>query len=941
MIPGGAHVQSLRKGDIIFNHEQTKELVKYGKVTSGGGRGRIALANGTAYNAINALSNGGGGGSFQGGAAGNKLGGNNSGDSGDKGGGSDTSKTETALDKLKKKFKEFFDWIEVKLNSLQKKIDLNTAKSENSVGYSKKNKYLTKSQDDTQLLIDANKEGQKRYKKQADDVYKEYMKLGDSDFSASNKKQLKSAYSLLKKGGDIDIASYDEDVQEALSELQKWYDKSEECKLSAEQLQQQLREIAQTKMDNITEQFESQISLIEHEANMINGFVDQAELKGYMQSTKYYDALKTNATSQKSDLTKERDALAKTLQESVDKGIIKVGSVEFNNMQSQINETTEKIQDMDTQILEFNNHIREIEWGRFDKKQESVSRINQESDFLIELMSNKDLFDDKGKTTDQGLATMGLHGVNYNVNMEQANQYRDEMLRINEELAKDPNNTKLIERRNELLDLQRESILAAESEKQAIKSLVEEGIKKELDSLKDLIDTYLDALDSQKSLFDYQKNIANQTNEISSLEKQLSVYKNDNSEEGRLKSQQLENQLKEAREKLEETEYDKYISDQKKLLDDLYNEYSDVLNQRLENIDQLISDVIQSVNDNFSSIADTLHEEAESVGYTLTQEMEQIWNGEGSATQILSTYSEKFSSTMTTVQETIDKISEGIDKMVNDSDKQADEDIDISKGGNEQNPTVGGKTPTSDEDKKEHEKKDDGEKKKPSKSSQGDGKIQVGDKVKFVSGKYYETPYGTGNSGYQKRGSYVYITKVASSGSKKYHISTGNKLGKGDLGWLTKSQISGYASGAYNIRKDELAWTQEGSKQNPNKSEIIIEPSGRMLTRSSDGAMLMHIAKGTSVLNGTASKNMYNFANDPSKFISGLGVGHFSTSGLRDTVNQNVSVTNEISFTLPNVMNYEDMVNKMQNDTRIRKSIQDITIGAINGKNINIRNKHR
>lgn len=54
----GAEFRNIRKGDIVFNHLQTKELFENGYVTSGGGRGRAlvngtvsgtALASGTAY----------------------------------------------------------------------------------------------------------------------------------------------------------------------------------------------------------------------------------------------------------------------------------------------------------------------------------------------------------------------------------------------------------------------------------------------------------------------------------------------------------------------------------------------------------------------------------------------------------------------------------------------------------------------------------------------------------------------------------------------------------------------------------------------------------------------------------------------------------------------------------------------------------------------------
>ena len=40
-ITGGAHTIQLKKGDIVLNHRQTKELKKYNRVTSGGGHGKL------------------------------------------------------------------------------------------------------------------------------------------------------------------------------------------------------------------------------------------------------------------------------------------------------------------------------------------------------------------------------------------------------------------------------------------------------------------------------------------------------------------------------------------------------------------------------------------------------------------------------------------------------------------------------------------------------------------------------------------------------------------------------------------------------------------------------------------------------------------------------------------------------------------------------------
>lgn len=167
-------------------------------------------------------------------------------------------------------------------------------------------------------------------------------------------------------------------------------------------------------------------------------------------------------------------------------------------MQQEINDVKEAIDEANLSLLEYDKTMREINWGYFDYMEDRISQITAESGFLIDLMSNSKMYDDNGQLTNEGLSTMGLHGVNYNVYMAKADDYAAEILKLDKEIANDPYNTDLIKRREELLGLQQDSIKAAEDEKQAIVSLVEEGIKVELDSLKELIDNYTNALDSAK-----------------------------------------------------------------------------------------------------------------------------------------------------------------------------------------------------------------------------------------------------------------------------------------------------------------------------------------------------------------------------------------------------------------------------------------------------------
>ena len=181
-------------------------------------------------------------------------------------------------------------------------------------------------------------------------------------------------------------------------------------------------------------------------------------------------------------------------------------------------------------------------------------------------------------------------------------------------------------------------------------------INKQLESLRDLIDEYTELLDAEKDAYDYQKELKEQQEEISKYEKQLAAYAGDNSEEGMLKRQQLQNDLKESREELQEKQYNRYISDTKELLNNLYDDYEEVLNRRLDDIDALVAQVVTQVNTKSDEIKTTLETEARSVGYDMTKEMKTIWSNEGGLNSIFSNYSDMFENRSVLILKYLDSI---------------------------------------------------------------------------------------------------------------------------------------------------------------------------------------------------------------------------------------------------------------------------------------------
>jgi len=929
----GAEFFRYKKNDIVFNAAQTESLFKYGGIKGANPRGKM-LASGSAFAEGNAFA-------YTLTEGGTPL--RVTADKTDDGKitidinwSADVGESDFASDRddekpknkspkknnsdSEKEAKETIDWIETAIDRIERAIDKLDTKA-NSIyrSWSERNKNLVDEIDKVAEEIDLQQKAYDRYIQEAESV------------------GLDAAYAKKVRNGTIDIEGLnDEALIDKIQKYKEWYEKAIDCQDAIVDLKEKESELYAQRFENIQTQYDGILQGYEHTEAMLNEYISQAEEKGYIVSKKYYQALVNNEKSNIAELKKEQAELIAERDNAVAEGKITKGSEAWLEQCAAIDEVTQAIEEGSTAILEYARAMEEIDWSIFDLIQERISDVTEEADFLIELMSNKKLFDDDGKLTSQGLATMALHAQNYNTNMYAADTYGEEVAKLDAQIAKDPYDQELINRRNELLELQRESILAAEDEKNAIRDMVEEGIELELDALDERIQKYEEALDSQKDLYDYQRKVEESSKNISSLQKQLSSYEGFDDEETKAKVQQLKVELEEAEADLRETEYDKYLSDQTALLDTLYDEYELILNQRLDNVDYLLEQVIESINasagadstivsalgsegaiavavsNNATSIKDTLTSEAKNVGVTLSSAMNNIWStGEGNAKSVLTMYGEDFRTKSTTIITTLNGIKSSVNSMVSSLNKEATTKTKANK-----TTTSAKKNPTTTSSPKKTTKKS---------TSSGDGKPKIGDRVKYVSGQYYYDSQGKKPLGSHKKGEYVYITNINTKdwATHGYHISTGKKLGSGDLGWLKLNQISGYATGKNNFLNDEVAWTQEDWEK--KGEEFIVRPS--------DGAILTPIAKGDSVLTSAASKNIWDMANSPAEFIkdnlnlSATGIPNNST--VQSNYTQHLD---KVVFNFPNVKNYEEMLYAMQKDRNFESLIQSMTINPIAGK---------
>lgn len=872
----GAEFFGYRKDDIIFSADQTKEIFEKGKITHGNGRGK-ALVSGTAF------SKGTGGGEEP---SRNIITGQSYGSS--------------SSDSKDKDFEETLDWIETKISRIERVIDELDQKAGNIYkSWTSRNKALSEqiSKVKDEIIIQ-----QKAYDK--------YM-------SAASNVGLSSSYAEKVRNGKIDIETIeDETLEEKIKDYQEYYEKALDCKDAIEELRKTEASLFAQRVENASKEYDGILGVIEHEKNMLDEYISQSEAQGWLVSANYYNALASNEQKTIAQLKKKKASMLDELQAAMESGTIAVKSESWYEMVNSIDEVTLAIAKSETQLKEYAQTIQQSSWETFDLLQDKISSVTSETEFLIDLMSNAKLYDDKGQLTDEGKATMGLHGVAYNTYMYQADKTAKEAEKLKNQLSKDPYDTDLEERYREMISLQQEYILNAQNEKEAIKDLVSDGIEAELDALQKLIDKKNEQLQSEKDLYDYQKRVKSQVEEISSLEKQLAAYANDDSSEAMAKKQQISTDLETAREDLQETEFDKLVDDTSAILDELYSEYEELLNTRLDNLDALVSDMITEINTDASSISSTISEKADSVGYTLTDSMKTIWSESSKGTQnVVTTYGEKFTSAQTTTNNALSTINTNLQNMIAQLNKLAKTDVksasissaanskEANAAKNEAEPTTTNKTNTS--------------------TSTATKNITVGGKINAGSAKIYSYVGDTSGERQYYRNDPIYnVLKTSGNWLQvRWH-----KLSKGITGWFKKDDVKAYSTGKKNFLGDEIAWTQDGGE------EFIIRPS--------DGAILTPVAKGDSILTSAASNNIWDMANSPSEFIKdnlNIGVANVpNNSNVNNTYTQNFE---NVVFSMPNVKNYEQLISEMQRDPKFEKLVLAMTVNQIAGKSKLAKNK--
>jgi len=524
-------------------------------------------------------------------------------------------------------------------------MDLNSSKSDNAVTAKTKNKYLNKQASGYDTIAKNN---------QAEiDQYASSVK---SARKTMNKSATATAYNGLGSKGQKAVSNVVEKARSQakskkpisaslISKITEYYKKGyisrsfyESCirynnaRESLDQARKQAEidkqtaitqkaELAQQKFSNISTEMDNKRHKYEQTATELNAKMSLYEERGNGASANWYARLQKTEQKEYDSLIEKRKKQIKELDDSVANGSIKKGSTEWYDMKSQIDDTTNSINDAKKALAEYNNQILQVRWDRVDEYVSKLQNLTTETDFVINELSRKDLTSDKtGGLTKEGNAVAGLHVSNYKVYQTEAKKYQSEIKKINKQLADDPYNQKLIAHKEELVKSYQDAIAGAQDEKYAVIDLIENGYASLKNHISDLIDQYNDLISSEKNAYDYANNISDKTQQIANLRKQLAAYSGDLSEEARAKVQELNVSLKDAEKDLKDTQFDQYVSATQDMLSDFQDDLDESIQNIIDTLDDKFKGLIDTINENWSSDNNVINKTLSTIGYSATKD---------------------------------------------------------------------------------------------------------------------------------------------------------------------------------------------------------------------------------------------------------------------------------------------------------------------------------
>ena len=677
LIPGGMHIESLKKGDIVLNASQTKALLQYGKAP---GHAR-AYAQGSL---LSAYAGGSGGGGFFTGGSGGYSGMTGSYNNNTTNVAKAAENAAESVSEAADEFKEKFDEIEILLDRMDRSLQKLTDSIETySYDLSKQSSVSDQAMNQIRSNLTTLQQAYNRYIQEANSV------------------GLDESWASKVRDGSINIETItDEDLKSKIDEYQKYYEKALDVEDTIADYQSQLLDLATEKLDNIEQYFENRtnyndefgyltdISTLQEALDRLTAELDKQVASGVIKegSNEFYEAMSKIAEMQQAlieatlkkyqDIIDNLDRISTTLDNSIalkeargepiteedyqrplevaneqidelykkreqllkQQAIYDVGSELYDDYADQIADVDDEIYGLLGDIEDLKDKIWEVRWEPFFDGMEAAENLRNEMDEIRGLLGDEAFIGSDGALTSDGLTNLALISSAMNVEKQRIRDFQEAISKLNEDLdAGNISTSEYEEQLSSFLSEIRSGVSTVNDYEDEILSLHEEMLKAENDIIQNSIEKYQKLNKERQQSDSYARNIRNQTKEINQIEAQLSALSGVTNESALRQKKLLEAQLAELQDELNQTQQDHAYD----VRDQGYQNLSDSLNEELENTldnikynsseqERVISEMLNHIVNNYADAYDKINQIISDTGLVPSDDFQQVIDNIGS-----------------------------------------------------------------------------------------------------------------------------------------------------------------------------------------------------------------------------------------------------------------------------------------------------------------------
>lgn len=505
-----------------------------------------------------------------------------------------------------------FDWMQQKIDLIDKQVDKLKSKIDILVGYKGKNQTTDTVID---LLI------------QKMDVLQQ---MHDKYMESANAIGLSQEYVDKIQNGTIEIETIgDENLANQIKAFQDLYKKAEQCNSQINEVTNSIYDLNISKLDNITNQFSQVLDIQSPIVNTEKQLLDLREKSGEEIFSDDYISL----AEKQLRIVQENSRAYEALADEMSKINLKEGSDDWKKYNDQLQTYKNNMISAADAVEQYKDAMVDLTYKGLKDFKSAMDSINGTISTMNNLIGDSNLVDEFGSLTDRGLAQVALYAQQLANAKQEAAEYDKAIKSLDDALdsgliTQDEYTSRL----QEYTSAQNSAVEASKEARDAMIALVKEGIQAEIDAKKKLIDETKAALDAEESLYNYQKTINEKQDNISKLQRQIAALSASTSREDIAKRLQLQQELDKALNDLNETQRDHELEQRKEALDKEYEEYeeskqkeSDELDSNLEAQNAAIKNYLDQVKSNYSTVYGILTQYGDEYSLTAIEDLTDPW----------------------------------------------------------------------------------------------------------------------------------------------------------------------------------------------------------------------------------------------------------------------------------------------------------------------------